>query len=166
LSRPELYDPAIAPLATRRARRQLSKQSLHRILLPQKGKGHPTGMNIAPLTQSDHPLGKRPNRLCFRQSGLDAIMRDQAANLVRQQQISVLGFAAQLNRLLCVTHRLLQRYQFSFITPFGAHRRLHQTGFKLHPETKTKLLQFFFNFVQRLFAEVAILQHFGLGLHR
>jgi hypothetical protein len=84
-------------------------------------------MEIAPFAQSDHPLGERPNSLCFRQGRLDSIVLDKAANLIRQQKIPMFGFAAQLDRFLCVTHKLLQRNQFSLVASFAAHRRFNQS---------------------------------------
>jgi hypothetical protein len=84
-------------------------------------------MEIAPFAQGDHPLGKRPNRLCLRQGSFDPIVLDKAANLIRQQKIPMFGFAAQLDRFLCVTHKLLQRDQFSLVASFAAHRRFDQS---------------------------------------
>ena len=66
-------------------------------------------MEVTAFAQSDHPFGKGPDSLCFCQSRLDSIVRDEAANLVGQQQIPMLGFASQFNRLLCVPHKFLKR---------------------------------------------------------
>lgn len=123
-------------------------------------------MEVSPFAQSDHPFGVRPNSLCLGQSRLDPIVRDQAADLVCQQQIPMFGFAAQFDRLFCVAHRLLESHQFSLITPLAAHRGFNQSRFEFHSQAQTKLLQFFLDLVQRLFPEVAILQHLSLGLHR
>src|ERR1700722_6608293 len=108
LPRTKLHDSTITPMTTPGPRRHFGKQSLNGVFLPQKRKGYATGMEIAPFTESDHPFGKRPHSLCFRQSRLDSTVLDEAANLVRQQQIPMLGFAAQLNRFLCVTHKSLR----------------------------------------------------------
>jgi hypothetical protein len=62
-------------------------------------------MQIPSLAQGNHPFSKRPNRLGFRQGRLDSAVLDKAANLICQQQIPMLGFAAQFDRLLCVTHK-------------------------------------------------------------
>ena len=123
-------------------------------------------MEVAPLAQSDHPFSVRPNSLCLRQSRLDPIVRDEAANLVRQQQIPMLGLAAQFDRLFCVAHRFLESNQFSLIAPLTAHRGFNQSRFEFHPQAQPKLLELFLNLVQRLFPEVAILQHLSLRLHR
>jgi hypothetical protein len=107
LSWPQFDDPAIPALATRRPRSEFSKQSMHRVFLTQKRKGNATCVEITPFAQSDHPLSIRSNSLCFCQSCLDSIVCDEAANLVCQQQIPMLGFPAQFDRLLCVTHSFL-----------------------------------------------------------
>jgi hypothetical protein len=127
LSRTEFDNSTIASLPIRGSGRQFGKQSTNRFFLPQKRKGHSTSMEIAPFAQSDHPLGERPNSLCFRQGRLDSIVLDKAANLIRQQKIPMFGFAAQLDRFLCVTHKLLQRHQFSLVASFAAHRRFNQS---------------------------------------
>ena len=123
-------------------------------------------MKIASFAEGDHPFGKWSYRFCLRQSGLDSVVGDKAAHLVRQQQIPMFGFAAQFYRLFCVAHKFLQGDQFFLITPFTAHRRFNQSGFKLHSETQAKLLQLFLDLVQRLLTKVPILQHLSLRLHR
>jgi hypothetical protein len=123
-------------------------------------------MKIAPLAEGDHSFSKGSHRFRLRQCGLDSVVFDKTAHLVRQQQIPMLGFAAQFYRLFCVAHKFLQRDQFSLIAPFTAHWRFNQSGFKLHSEAQTKLLQLFLDLVQRLLPEVAILQHLSLRLHR
>jgi hypothetical protein len=65
-------------------------------------------MDIASFAQGDHPFGIGPHRFCLRQSRLDSIVLDEAANLIRQQEIPMLGFAAQFDRLLLVTHKFLE----------------------------------------------------------
>ena len=44
-----------------------------------------------------------------------------------------------------------------------AHWHVHQARIEFHAQTQTKLLQFVFDFVERFLAEVAILEHLGLG---
>ena len=45
-------------------------------------------------------------------------------------------------------------------------RRLHEARLEIHSERKVQRVQFFFDFVQRLLAEVAILEHLLFGLQR
>jgi hypothetical protein len=127
LSGTKFHDAAISAMAACGPRRDFGKQSVHGFLLPQKRKRHPACMEITPLAQSDHPFGKRPNGLCFCQSRLDSIVGDEATNLIRQQKIPMLGFAAQLDRFLCVTHKLLERDQFPLVAPFASHGRFNQS---------------------------------------
>src|SRR5262249_20754563 len=46
----------------------------------------------------------------------------------------------------------------------GAYRQINQARLELHAQAQPKLLQLVFNLIERLFAEVAILEHFGLSL--
>lgn len=82
-------------------------------------------MDITPFAQGNHSFGKRPDGFGLGQSRLDSIVLDKAANLVRQQKIPMLGFTTQFNRLLQMTHKFLERNQFTFIAPFHTHRRLY-----------------------------------------
>src|SRR5438552_6681560 len=45
----------------------------------------------------------------------------------------------------------------------AARRHLYKTRIELHAETQPELLQFVFDLVERFLAEIAILQHLGLG---
>src|ERR1041384_5704299 len=45
-------------------------------------------------------------------------------------------------------------------------RRLEQRRINIHAERKPEAGEFFFDFVERLFAEVAVFEHLGFGLHR
>ena len=97
-------------------------------------------MQIAALSQSDHFFRVRTNRLRLRQRCFDAAMLNEAANLIRQQQVSMLGLPAQFNSLLPVTHKFLQGHQLPLVASLATHRGLDQSGFELHSETETQLL--------------------------
>ena len=56
------------------------------------------------LSQGNHAFSERSHCLGFGQSCLDALVLNQAANLVRQQRLSMLGGAPELNRLFLVSH--------------------------------------------------------------
>jgi hypothetical protein len=135
LPRTEFHDAAITALATASARRKFREQLSNRLLLAQEGKRYSTGVQIAAFAQCDHPFGERPNCLRLRQCCSDAAMLNEAANLVCQQQVPMLGLPAQFDSLLTVTHKFLQRYQLPLVASFPAHRRLNQPRFKLHSET-------------------------------
>jgi integrase/recombinase XerD len=49
-----------------------------------------------------------------------------SANLVCQQQISMLGFPAQFDRIFRVMHNSLKRHQLAVLAPSAAHRRFDQ----------------------------------------
>ena len=49
-----------------------------------------------------------------------------AANLVCQQQISMLGLPAQFDRIFRVMHNWLKRHRLAVLAPFAAHRRFDQ----------------------------------------
>jgi hypothetical protein len=57
------------------------------------------------FAEGDHFLRQRPNRFGFRQRGTNTLMLDQAANLICQQGLSVLGGTTELYRFLLVSHR-------------------------------------------------------------
>src|SRR5260370_17511330 len=48
----------------------------------------------------------------------------------------------------------------------NARQHVHKTRIEFHSKTQAKLLQFVYDFVERLFAKIEILQHFGLGFFR
>src|ERR1700679_1170516 len=93
-------------------------------------------MKVASLAEGNHSFSIRPYRFSFRQSGLDSIELDQAANLVRQQQIPMFGFAAQFNRLFCVAHNFFYRE-----TSFPSSLRSPPIGGSTNPDS---------NFIPRL----------------
>jgi hypothetical protein len=47
----------------------------------------------------------------------------------------VLGFPAQFDSLITVTHNFLQGYQLNILDPFATQWRFDQPLFELHPET-------------------------------
>lgn len=77
-----------------------------------------------PSAECNHLFSKGTDRL--RQGRLDSILLDEAPNLVCQQQISMLGFPAQFDRIFRVTHNSLKRHQLAVLAPFAAHRRFDQ----------------------------------------
>jgi hypothetical protein len=54
-------------------------------------------VKIVPFAECNQLFSKGTDRLC--QGRLDSILLDEAANLVCQQQISMLGFPAQFDRI-------------------------------------------------------------------
>jgi hypothetical protein len=60
-------------------------------------KSHAAAVKIVPYAECNHLFSKGTDRLC--QGRLDSILLDEAANLVCQQQISMLGFPAQFDRI-------------------------------------------------------------------
>jgi|ERR1700730_8591476 hypothetical protein len=144
----KLYDSAITALPCCSTRRQFSKQLPHRFLLAEKRKGHAAGVKVASFSERNHLFGIRTYSLCLSQSSSDSIVLDEAANLVCEQQISMLGLPTQLDRLLRVAHNSLQGYELRFLTPFSTHRRFDQSRFEFHSEAETELLQLLLNFVQ------------------
>ena len=50
----------------------------------------------------------------------------EAANLVCQPQISILGFSAQFDRIFRAMHNSLKRHQLDVLAPSAAHRRFDQ----------------------------------------
>ena len=55
-------------------------------------------MQTSALCQGDHFFSQRPDRLGFRERGLDPSMLDETAGLVGEQGIPMLSSPAQLNR--------------------------------------------------------------------
>jgi hypothetical protein len=90
-------------------------------------------MQIIAFSQSDHSLGKRPDRLSFCESSPDPAVLNEAADLVGEQQIPVLGFPAKLNRLLRVSHIELERDELAVIVSVHIRGRLDQPRIELHP---------------------------------
>src|SRR6266581_4740898 len=88
----------------------------------------------------------------------------------------MLGFSAKSHRLSLMSHRsaLLRLLAFgrrrrsavSRSGTIGSRNRFDQTSLELHTETQAELLEFIFDLVERLLAEVTILEHFALGLLR
>ena len=83
-------------------------------------------MKIVPFAECNHLFSKGTDRLRLCQGGLDSILLDEAANLVCRQQISMLGFPAQFDRIFRVTLNSLKRHQLAVPAPFAAHRRFDQ----------------------------------------
>jgi len=95
-------------------------------LLAQRSKSNAAAVKIAPFAECNHVFSKGTDRLRLCQGRLDSILLDEAANLVCQQQISMLGFPAQFDRIFRVTHNSLKRHQLAVLAPFAAHRRFDQ----------------------------------------
>src|SRR4051794_40909415 len=99
-------------------------------------------------------------------------MLNQAANLVRKQRFPMLGGSAELDCLLLVSHgekssgiNYLRLNARSVCTgTLNTDRHIHQTDIELHTEAEAKLLQLLLDLVKRFLAEVAVLEHFRLGL--
>jgi hypothetical protein len=94
LARAKLYDPAIAALPLRGSGRQFSKQFSYGLLLAKKRKRYPARVQVASLSEGDHPFRVRTYGFCRRQGRLDSVVFYEAANLIGEQQIPVLGFPA------------------------------------------------------------------------
>jgi hypothetical protein len=58
----------------------------------------------AGLSESHHFFRERTNGLGLGQSGFDALVFDEAANLIGEQRFAVLSRAAELDRFLLVPH--------------------------------------------------------------
>src|SRR4029077_12749647 len=92
-----------------RARRNFIEQLFHRIFLPENRESGATSMDRPFFAEGDHFLRERPDRFGFRQRGTNALMLDQAANLICQQRFPMLGRASELYRFLLVSHREITR---------------------------------------------------------
>ena len=141
LARTEFHNSAVTARTACVPRRHFGEELANRIFLPEKRERDATRMKVALLAESDHLFGEWPYGFCLCQSGFDAVLCNQAANLICKQQIPVFGFTAQFNRLLPVAHnQFLDRNKFRFFGSFAAHRRFYQAGFKLHSQAQTELL--------------------------
>src|SRR5271167_2029858 len=78
---------------------------------------HAAAVKIAPFAECNHLFSKGTDRLRLCQGRLDSILLDEAANLVCQQQISMLGFPAQFDRIFRVMHNSLKRHQLDVLAP-------------------------------------------------
>jgi hypothetical protein len=117
-------------------------------------------MNGAALAERDHFFGDGTRGLGLGQSRRHALVFDQAANEVGQHRVAMFGRAAQFGRSLQVSHK--------FLTPPSVlpSAWLDQARLKIHAERQAERGQLVFDFVERFLAEVAILEHFLLALHR
>jgi hypothetical protein len=61
-------------------------------------------MNRSVFSERDHPFRQWPNCLGLGQRGLDTLVFDQGANLIRQQRFSVFSRAPKLDGLLLMSH--------------------------------------------------------------
>ena len=102
---PKFHDSSVTPAAIGRARRDFIEQLFHRIFLPENRESGATSMDRPFFAEGDHFLRERPDRFGFRQRGTNALMLDQAANLICQQRFPMLGRASELYRFLLVSHR-------------------------------------------------------------
>src|SRR5713101_949988 len=100
----ELYNACVTAVAVDRSWRDVVEKFFHGNFLPQRRQGSPARMNRSLLTERHHLFRERSNRLCFGQRGLNALMLDQGANLVRQEGFAVLSRAAKLDRFFLVSH--------------------------------------------------------------
>ena len=91
------------------ARRNLIEQLFHRIFLPENRESGAAVMDRPFFAEGDHFFRERPDRFGFRQRGANTLMLDQAANLICQQGLSVLGGTTELYRFLLVSHREISR---------------------------------------------------------
>src|SRR5207245_4137122 len=103
-------------------------------------------------------------------------MLDQIANLLGEHRLAMLSFAAESHRLSLMSHRFASIGLLAFggrgssavsgSGAIGSRNRFDQTSLEFHPETQAELLQFVFDLVERLLAEVTVLEHFAFGLLR
>src|SRR6266446_9535394 len=103
-------------------------------------------------------------------------MLDQIANLIGEHRLAMLSFAAESHCLSLMSHRFASIGLLAFgrrgssavsgSGAIGSRNRFDQTRLEFHPETQAELLQFVFDLVERLLAEVTILEHFAFGLLR
>lgn len=130
------------------------------------GERDTAGMEIPLLAEGDHPLGERLGRLGLGEGGLDAAVLDEAADLIRQERIAVGLRAAELDGLFLVTHGV-SFLSFLLGVLFGDGRGGavdDESGLELHAEAKAELDELVLDLVERLLAEVAVLEHLRLAL--
>src|SRR5207253_10360376 len=75
-------------------------------------------------------------------------------------------FRSRLDRITLLAFSRRGSSAVSGSGAIGSRNRFDQTSLELHPETQAELLQFVFDLVERLLAEVTILEHFAFGLLR
>src|SRR2546430_10937159 len=103
------------------------------------------------FAEGDHFFRERPNCFGFRQRRADALMLDQAANLICQQSFPMLGRASELYRFLLVSHReladarwLLRARTIGAGSDIDSNRRFHQTGIKFHSHPSSRAVRLSF----------------------
>ena len=104
LPRTELHDPRVTALPIRRTRRDIVEQFLHRTFLAEHGQRRTPGMERTFFPERHHLFGERADGFRLGQRGLDALMFNQAANLVRQEGFPVLGRTAEFYGFLLMSH--------------------------------------------------------------
>jgi hypothetical protein len=90
---------------------------------------HETAIHLDWFAEYNHLAAfsaKGRTAFAFAKVVLISILLDEAANLVCQQQIAMLGFPAQFDLIFRVTHNSLKRRQLAVLAPFAALRRFDQ----------------------------------------
>src|SRR6476660_2432409 len=125
-AQPEFHDSGVTAVAIGRARRDFIEQLFHSILLPENRESGATSMDRPLFAEGDHFFRERPDRFGLRQRGTNTLMLDQAANLICQQRLSMLGGTTELYRFLLVSHREISRRAMAAPCPLHWSWRRHR----------------------------------------
>src|ERR1017187_205273 len=171
----KFHNAGITAVASGRSWRHFIEQFFHHILLPQNRQCGTSRVQRSFLAERHHFLRQRTHCFRFGQCGLDALVFDQAANLIGQQRLSMLGGSPKLNRFFLMSHckprgencRLGRSADPIWTCTLDAdHRHLHHSSFEFHTQAQAELLELILNLVKRLLAKVSILEHLALALLR
>ena len=85
----ELDDAGVSTLARCGAWGDFGEEGFDGVLLPELASGKTAGVEISTLAQGHQFLGERANGFRLGESGLDAFVLDEAANLIGEQGITM-----------------------------------------------------------------------------
>ena len=100
----ELNDASVTAISRCSARRDVIEQFFDGVFLPQHGQRGTPRVDRTVLAQRHHFFRERANGFRFRERGFNALVLDQAANLIGEQCLPMFCGAAELDRFLLVSH--------------------------------------------------------------
>ena len=155
----ELDDPGVSTVTPFLSGGNLIEENVNGIFLVKSSCRQASMMNRAAFAESDHFFRDGPGGFGFRQRGRDSFVLDQAANQVREHRVAMRAGSAQLSGSFKVAHRSRNDWHLRLFL-----RRVQQGRINVHSQRETEALQFVFDFVQRLFTEIAVLEHLSFSL--
>ena len=153
LAAEQLDDAGVTAAAFFAGRRDFVKENLHGVFLVQASCGQTTGMDGAGFAEGHHLLRHRTRGLGLCEGGGDAFVFDQTTDEVGEHRIAMGAGASEFGCSFTMSHGadVLDPSRLVFF------RKIKQRRIDIHSKAQAQRRELLLDFVQRFFAEVAIL---------